>query len=54
MIGWNPFNLQNGYGPTIEEFILLRDYLLLVLMFILFGVIVLRFPSWELSSVIES
>ena len=40
MIEWNLFNLQNGFSPIIEEFILFHDYLIIVLMFILSGVIV--------------
>jgi len=38
MLEWNQFGLQEAFSPTIEEFILFHDYLMLVLIFIITSV----------------
>jgi len=40
MFEWNQWGLQNAAGPVIEEFIHFHDYLIMVLIFIIRGVIV--------------
>ena len=40
MFEWNQWGLQNANGPVIEEFVHFHDYLILVLIFIISGVVV--------------